>query len=775
LTPHTQTVPQELENLSTRQLTRQAIEQARSGRAASIQPDPTATPLAAGTAVATYTPAQIRAAYGMPAIPAAGTVLSTTQAANLGAGQTIYIVDANDDPNAAAELAAFNQKFGLPTCTSKTIAASTPLPLAAASKTACEFAVVYATSSGTLGSTAPAYDSGWATEIAMDVQWAHATAPLARIVLIEAVDTTVNSLTAAIRLANAMGPGVVSMSFGSTEGNWTASVESTFAGANMSYVASTGDTGAAVAWPSVSPSVLAVGGTSLNYTGTGTRSEVTWSGTGGGVSAYTAAPAYQSASVPGLGSVKFRNVADVAFNADPSTGQYLATMSPGTTTVGWLSAGGTSLAAPQWAGIIAVANGLRALTGTAALGVSQTTLYGKVATSATAYAGAFADIVQGSNGSCATCTAAVGYDTATGLGTPNVTALLGSVASTAPTPPVVTAATIQGTSGVALSFTPTIAAANPVTLSLTGAPSGMSVSTTGVVSWPTPVAGSYTVTVAARDTKTGLVGQGTYTVTITAPQPPVVTPAAIAGNAGAPLSFTVGIKGTNTLSVTLTGAPSGMAISTAGVLTWPSPVQGSYKVTVTAKDTKTNLSGQGVLTITIGAAIPPSVSSGSISGNAGTALSFNVTVTAPNPVTVTLTGAPTGMSLSTAGVVSWTNPSAGTYSVTVTATDTKTGLSGKGVYQVTVNPPGPVITAAAMTGVAGKPLTGTIGFSDATSTSLSISISGVPMGVNFTLGTQSIGLSWPSPVTGSYTLQVNVTDGAGLTASKSVPITITAK
>jgi subtilase family serine protease len=156
----------------------------------------------------------VRAAYGLPALPAAGSVLNAAQAAQLGAGQTIYVVGARHNPNVAAELAAFNQKFGLPGCTTKAIAVTAALPLAAASASACELSVVYTTTTGSRTATAPAYESGWATELALDVQWAHATAPLARIVLIEAPDPSVNSLLGAIRLANAMGPGVVSMSFG---------------------------------------------------------------------------------------------------------------------------------------------------------------------------------------------------------------------------------------------------------------------------------------------------------------------------------------------------------------------------------------------------------------------------------------------------------------------------------------------------------------------------------------------------------------------------------
>ncbi len=297
--PHMQRVPGAMANISTRRLTAQKIAAAEQ-TAQDIAPlqaggaADTAAPMAGSSAVATYSPAQIRAAYDLPALPAAGTALTPSQAAQLGAGQTIYIVDAMHNPNAAAELAIFNQKFGLPGCTTKAIATNATLPLPPAPASGCEFSVVYNTPSSTMTATAPAYNSGWAMEIALDVQWAHATAPLARIVLIEAPDASINSLLGAVRLANLMGPGVVSMSFGAAEGSWTASVDSAFTGKNMSYLAATGDSGSGVSWPSVSPNVLAVGGTTLSYSGSGVRSEAAWSGTGGGISAYTALPTYQT-------------------------------------------------------------------------------------------------------------------------------------------------------------------------------------------------------------------------------------------------------------------------------------------------------------------------------------------------------------------------------------------------------------------------------------------------------------------------------------------------
>ncbi len=589
--PHRQQIPSALAGLSTQRLSLDSLLSEQRSRA--LASGGRATPQATASAVTTYTPAQIRAAYGMPALLAAGATLTAAQAASLGAGQTIYIVNAKHNPNVAAELAAFNAKFGLPTCATKPISPAIALPLAAASASACEFSQVYATPAGGLTATAPAYDSGWATEIALDVQWAHATAPLARVILIEAVDASLTSLVGAIKLANAMGPGVVSMSFGAAEGTYTASYDSTFTAARMTYLAATGDSGMSVSWPSVSPSVVAVGGTTLTYTGTGARSEVAWSGTGGGVSAYTALPSYQTAAVPGFTGYARRTVADVAFNADSSTGQYVAVMTPGSTAVNWMSVGGTSLSTPQWAGLIAVANAQRALAAKLPLGAPHAMLYGQIGAVPGNYAAGFADVTSGRHGTCTLCVAKAGYDELTGLGTPNVSSLLTqlsglSAAVTAPVAPSVTAATVTGQPGVALTFNVAVSSTNAVIYALTGAPSGMSISTAGVISWTSPVAGTYNVTVKATDTKTGLSGQAVVTVNIVKAGP-VISYSPMTGVAGKALtgSFSITDATASPTSIAITGVPAGMGFSISGLTVtakWGSPVTGNYTLKVTVGD-----------------------------------------------------------------------------------------------------------------------------------------------------------------------------------------------
>ena len=526
--PHRQQPSAALAGLATRGLTAQGIDDALARRSALAGSAGEAAPLAATSTVTTYTPAQIRAAYKLPALPTSTAGLSAAQAAQLGAGQTVYIVNARHNPNVVAELSAFNNQFGLPGCSSRTLAANASLPLAGAAGTGCELVIAYSSAAGALTGTAPAYDSGWATEIALDVQWAHATAPLARIVLIEAPDASVTSLANAVALANKMGPGVVSMSFGAAEGSWTASYDTVFAGNGMSYLAATGDNGSAVSWPSVSTKVLAVGGTTLSYSGSGTRSEVAWSGTGGGVSAYVARPAYQS----GLAGLARRGVADVAFNANPGSGQYVASIPSGSSSVRWLSAGGTSLSTPQWAGLLAVANALRANAGKTVLGAPHSVLYSQVAGVSATYAGAFADIASGSNGNCGVCTAKAGYDTPTGWGTPNASVLLSTLSgatvsssgtSSTTTAPAATGLTISttglsGSAGKALSASIAISApgANALSISISGVPAGMGF-TAGSgslgVSWSQPVAGSYVLTLSVKD-NLGRSASATVTVSI---------------------------------------------------------------------------------------------------------------------------------------------------------------------------------------------------------------------------------------------------------------------
>jgi len=398
----------------------------------------------ANVPVAIYTPSQIRMAYGMAQIPTNLNNLSAADAAALGAGQTIYIITAYSAPNLLKDLQTFNSAFNLPNCKEVPIPVTTKIVntltysgtapivggplLAAAPKDGCTISIVNTNVGPTLTATPPAYNSTWALETSLDVQWAHATAPLARIVVLQSLNSFVNSLADSITVANQFGPGVVSMSIvGSESSIYTEKYEYFFKGTGMTYVAAAGDMGTEANWPATSPSVIAVGGTTLNsYTKTGGRNEVVWAKSGGGYSQYFPAPTYQTAlpvttAVTGKYStkpgVRPRATTDVSFNADPYTGHYMIYTPYGSTSPLWYSMGGTSAGTPQIAGIVAVANAQRALKGLPTMGKFNDKLYGYLSAG-------FSDIKVGNNGTCDVCTAKAGWDIPTGIGTPNVNNLL---------------------------------------------------------------------------------------------------------------------------------------------------------------------------------------------------------------------------------------------------------------------------------------------------------------------------------------------------------------
>ncbi len=459
-----------------------------------------------------YTPLQLRRAYQEPPLPAHWSSLEAARAAALGAGQTLYILDLYDDPHLAQELDEFSRSFGLPRCSATPIPVDAVLPLAAASPAAgCTLSRVHATASGSMRSTPPPYNAQWEAEAAADLEWAHASAPLAR--LIE-VDSAPTDWPGALALINRLGPGVVSMSMVIAEGagSLAGARADLFDDAAMTYLAGTGDAGAQVNWPAVLPQVLAVGGTVLRaYTAT-SRDEAAWPGSGGGTSRTIAAPAYQAP----LGR-SMRTLPDVAMNA--GVGQVLVQIPPATRTPSgrrvcpptprsaipappaaasapaglcppvWSAIIGTSLAAPEWAGILAVADAERSLRARGVLGEVQPLLYALLRRPAL-YARVFKPIDHG------------------GLGTPNVEALLrylrGSPQRVAP---IVLPLTLHGAPFQALDFNMPLSAVAPVRWSLAHAPAGMRIGpSTGVISWPRPPCGRYVVTATATDPRTGLSG-----------------------------------------------------------------------------------------------------------------------------------------------------------------------------------------------------------------------------------------------------------------------------
>ena len=687
-------------DLDTARLSRQALVQRiaeRSKARAAAASDDTATPQATAIVGAVHTPAQIRAAYGLPALPAAGAAISPAVAATLGAGQTIYLIDAYHDATALSDLNAFSTRFGLPTCTNVAIPATAALPLAKP-PSSCTLSTVYATTTGTMTSVAPAYNGTWATESKLDVQWAHAIAPLARLVLIEMPSSMSNATLGANTLAGKMGAGVVSMSFGSAEPGWAPSTDSYFKGAGMTYVAAAGDAGTQVLWPAVSPNVVAVGGTSLNWSGSGTRYEAAWARSGGGLSAYEALPAWQSGVTPAGGSALVRRaVPDVAFNANPLTGQYVALTLPGAALV-WGAYGGTSLATPQWAGVIAVANAMRVANSKTVLGDIHALLYKSIAAVPGTYASLLGDVVDGTNGTCATCRAGVGYDLATGWGTPNATQFLQTLTGVSTTEsatspaPVVPGGSLLGKVGSALSQTLNVTAPSGTTTryALAGAPSGLAVDATGTLKWAAPVAGSFTFTATAT-TAAGKSASAAYGLkVIPGKAPAFANGSAWAAKAGAAFAGTLVASNPNTgtLAYALTGAPSGLVVASNGAMTWSAPVAGSHTFTARVTDSYGYTATQTeVLTVAASASTnhAPTLAATTLSEKAGATFAVRLAgVDADgDAMTYSATGAPSGVTLMSAGILTGNTAAKGTYHLSVTVRDAH-GATGTGVVTLVI-------------------------------------------------------------------------------------------
>jgi subtilase family serine protease len=350
-------------------------------------------PRAAVQTIAGYHPADIRAAYNVPA--------------NSG-NQAIAIVDAYHLPTALNDFNVFSRTFGLPQETSTSATASTNTV----------FQVVYATGSQ------PAVNADWGGEIALDIEWAHAVAPKAKIILVEAATDSLSDMMDAVRVAAAI-PEVrqISMSFGTNEFSTEQQLDSIFSGTNKVYFGSAGDASNQVSFPAVSPKVVGVGGTRLTFSG-GAAFETAWNSSGGGPSVYVPRPSYQDKVANVVGAV--RGTPDISAVADPETGcaVYDSTPIPETGS-GWLVFGGTSLAAPVCAGIINVRGFYPASSLT-----ELARQYGLLGTSS------LRDVTSGVSGRNA---ARVGYDFVTGVGSPlgiyaNVSASPTGVIATLGTP-----------------------------------------------------------------------------------------------------------------------------------------------------------------------------------------------------------------------------------------------------------------------------------------------------------------------------------------------------
>jgi hypothetical protein len=314
-----------------------------------------------------YGPADIQDAYGLTSI-----------ASQYGADQTVAIIDAYDMPTAESDLATYRSAYGLPACTTAN---------------GCFKKVNQLGTS----SSFPPHDTGWGEEISLDLQAVSAACPLCHILLVEANSTYTTDLGAAVNTAALLGATQISNSYGGPEAAHETTYESYYNHPGVTVTVSSGDEGYGVEYPAASKYVTAVGGTSL-YKSSAPRgwTELAWDGAGSGCSAFIAKPPWQHDS-----NCLTRSVADVSADADPNTGLAVYDSDDH----GWIQVGGTSLAAPLVAAAYALTGSAAAAGGYAYDNTSR-----------------FNDVTSGSNGSCTfayLCTALVGYDGPTGVGSPD--------------------------------------------------------------------------------------------------------------------------------------------------------------------------------------------------------------------------------------------------------------------------------------------------------------------------------------------------------------------
>ena len=312
-----------------------------------------------------FVPDQVEAAYNLPALYSRGTT---------GKGQTIVVVDAFGSPTIADDLLQFDQYLGLGTPALRIVQVG----------------------------HVPTFNSGngdmigWAAETTLDVEYAHAGAPAAKIVLVEVAKEDLQHLALAVRYAVQRKLGsVISLSWGAPEQalgrdfvNSYSSIFSQAASSHITIVASSGDSGASgqddngdfyrhpvALWPATSPFVTAVGGTRLNLNASGARNglDTAWNdtystavnnfffgndgpnplATGGGKSAYYGRPGYQSGARSVTGSQ--RGIPDISMSASCSVAvSVFETFTGGQG--GWTASCGTSESAPMFAAIVALAD-----------------------------------------------------------------------------------------------------------------------------------------------------------------------------------------------------------------------------------------------------------------------------------------------------------------------------------------------------------------------------------------------------------------------------------
>ena len=728
--------------------------------------------------------------------PTASTRFSFGGTAGTGAGQTIAIVDAYNDPDVISDANTFSSAFGLPQFNGSG-----------------QPTLKVLNESG--GTSLPANSSpgGWDVEEALDVEWAHSIAPQANIILFEANSNSYGDLLTAVgTAADYAGVSVVSMSWGGGEFSGETSTDPYFVTPSghqgVTFLAATGDDGTPAGYPAFSPNVVAVGGTSLDINSSGNYlGESAWSDGGGGISVEEAQPSYQVGKVNGTSSTH-RTVPDVSMDADPNTGVYVLDSFDG----GYLQVGGTSLATPMWGGLIAIANQGRSLMGDSSLnGLTQTlpTLYDLPSTD-------FHDITTGSNG---TYSATPGYDLVTGLGTPVANLLVPALAGYPSTQPP----SVSGPSAISVNENSTLllapsqsdlitladsqAGSNADTLTLSASDGTLALGSTsgltsisgngsstvtisgtlanlnaaidGLVYTPTTgYSGSAPLTISLNDAGDSLTGSATVAITVSPISPPTITALAnidvnedstllfapsqsdtitlsdsFAGSTPLTLALSVNdgtlalgstngltsVSGNGSSTISITGTLANLNADLNGLIYTPTAsFHGQDTLSFTATDTGTNLSDSITTNIIVNPFTPPAVSvPGALSTNENTPVVFS----SANRTAISFTDSFAGGTLETLTL----NVTDGVFALG--STSGLTSVSGNGSASITATGTLAQLNSA----VSGLTYTPGSGFSGADSLQLSLTDSS-------------------DTLSGSASVGLNVKGGPSITAPAAVSV-----
>jgi uncharacterized membrane protein len=657
----------------------------------------------------------------------------------------VAVVDAYDDPTAESDLAVYRQYYSLPPCTTAN---------------GCFRKV---NESGEV-SPLPPTNSGWSGEISLDLDMVSAMCPDCKIVLVEAASTAATALGTSVNTAAALGAAAISNSYGAGEyAAETLSAAAYYDHPGILVTASTGDSGYGPEFPAASPTVLAVGGTTLTKS-TSARgwAEAAWSGGGAGCSEYSAKPAWQADRL-----CANRTEADVAAIADPNTG--VAVVQGGA----WAVYGGTSAASPIIAALFT------------RLGLAKSpSLATSTAPFLYAHASSFYDITSGSDGSCANsgsllCNAGVGYDGPTGLGTPNAALLMApssadagadakvSVDANADATPADTGteANLPGDTGadaIAVDASPDASAdaGPPASFELASAQSSASVAA------GSSVIDSVVVTVTAGYHSSIALSVVGLPAGVTAS----FSPSSLSGAGSSVLTLNTSATAVQkTYELSIVGSGSGLTSDAALSLTITQPF-----TLATSPSVLDLLTGQGSATTT--------VSLQGVSGSATLSLSSS-----PSGLTVTSSGGTCATSgTCSLGLTFQASATAapGTYGLTLSATDLGVVRSVP-ITVVITRPPASfsmTVSTNLLTLVAGTTgsMTATVAGNATLNSAVTVSVAGLPSGVTI----QPVSL--PAPGSGKVTLPVIVgaktspanytltvtASGGGITHSAPVVLTV---